>query len=81
MNIGSDVGETGAHGALSFFAEVVDGVAPLLGLGVEPLAEIVVTLFPSFLGGVEAVAQERDVRVQPLTELLERLAHLLVVNL
>ena len=81
MNIGSDVAETGAHRVLSFFAEVVDGVAPLLGLGVEPLAKFVVAFLARFLCSIQPVAQERHVRVQPLTELLERLPYLLVVNL
>ena len=70
MNIGSDVAETGAHRVLSFFAEIINA-----------LPELVITLLPSLFRSIQPVAQERHVRVQPLTELLERLPYLLVVNL
>ena len=81
MDIGSDVAEAGAHRVLSFVAEILNGLLALLLLRVQALAEFIITLFPSFLSGVEAITQKRDVRVQPLAELLKGLTHLLVVNL
>ena len=81
MDIGSDVAETGAHRVLSLFAEILNSLLALLLLRVQALPEFIITLLARFLGGVEAITQKGHVRVQALTELLERLPYLLVVNL
>ena len=81
MNVRRDVREAGAHRVLSFFAEILNSLLALLLLRVQALPEFVVALFPSLFRSIQPVAQERHVRVQPLTELLERLPYLLVVNL
>ena len=81
MDIRRNVREACPYRSLSLFAEILDGLLALLLLRVQALAEFVVAFLARFLCSIQPVAQECHVRVQPLTELLERLPYLLVVNL